>query len=180
MGPGNDDRRLNSPESALAPEWRTDQRYGTCAHVRIRAQTPQTPGPKRDGLLAKRLWDRRKDEWTPGNHSTRQNFEKQYEEAASGRRHPCLHTARLETTSRISPALPQASFYTRLKILGSGGIRSKNHSWAEPQRFSRPPAGCVCRRLVASTCKVIGPGMRCRDHDPIVDRRLGRQFGHRD
>ena len=65
MGPGNDDRRLNSPESALAPVWRTDQRYGTCAHARIVRKRHNIPGPIRDGLLAKRIWDRTKDEWTP-------------------------------------------------------------------------------------------------------------------
>ena len=30
---------------ALAPVWRTDKRYGTCAHARIRAQTPQSSRP---------------------------------------------------------------------------------------------------------------------------------------
>jgi len=80
MGPGNDDQRLNSPASYLAPMWRRDQRYGTCARARIRAQTPQIPCPNWDGLLTKRLWDQTKDEWTPGYHSTRQNFEKQHKE----------------------------------------------------------------------------------------------------
>jgi hypothetical protein len=98
MGPGNLDRRLDTPEAALAPVWRGDQRYGTCARARIRAQTPQQSNPGRDGLFINVYWDLKEDEWMPGNHTPRQIFEKQL---------------------RINPESSQRSFYTRHKILGS-------------------------------------------------------------
>ena len=135
--------------------YRSTLRY-LCA-VRIPRKRHNVPGPKRDGLLAKRLWDRRKDEWTP-DHSTRQYQEKQ--------KH-----------FEISPALPQTQFYTGLKSweakffknsfdrnYGKGKASERIPCYGESFRgqnlngFS-PTAAWVCRRLVASTCKEIGPGL---------------------
>ena len=94
------------------------------------------PGPKRDGLLAKRLWDRRKDEWTP-DHSTPQYQEKQNLEAVPKPLH-----AIVETASQISPALPQDSILHWAQNLGkrsSSRIRSADRKTGKAKASERIP-----------------------------------------
>ena len=112
------------------------QRYGTCATLefarkrhKLQARNGMDYSLKGFGIEGKMSGRR--------DHSTRQNFEKHY-------------------LDQISPA-PTTSLILHSRSKSWEAKFIKNHSAGRTSMVFWPTAGCVCRRLVASTCKEIGP-----------------------